>query len=528
MDLHGTVLGGATLEVPFGGMGGDQGQLVIHGALISEFTIGGQELWIDHICQRGAPVIPECELDLYTAHVRGPAHGGNPHPLATGWTYPSVSNAQLLFLNRLHGMGLNHQMITFEKANGWSPVIGTGDMFAGAGAPYPGGVYTSAALGATGNGSLGTAAGRVEYTGADNKVLFMLHNNGHWGGPAEPGIGDMDADNDTDRGINTTPGGAHFLEAMPSEHHEGGLKLEFKRPVPAVGMYVMGLEKGKREVELKILRADGIIETRTTDLVVGPRDVGGIQFLGYVVSDLKEKDCWIKAVKFAEKLEDGDPGRRDIFSIDDVIYAAREVNQPVDTPDPWNPDIPNLDIPERTPVTGGKLPILEELPTRGIQTRPQHEKTSPGMKPGSNAPSDPAKGNVRGGKKPEEQSRAWTQAHDELQALVLLAGLNDEEAKSLTRQAMENKKISNDAIVEAKQWLNTGLSETDVDIVEAMSSLAGALLDRAGCHPDEATELGSVIAVGGLLLEHLDFTKAEAHRVSIDAVLIWKQPEPQE
>ena len=32
-------------------------------------------------------------------------------------------------------MGLTHDTITFEGANGWNPVNGDGDMFAGSGAP---------------------------------------------------------------------------------------------------------------------------------------------------------------------------------------------------------------------------------------------------------------------------------------------------------------------------------------------------------------------------------------------------------
>ena len=544
MDLHGTVLGGATLEVAYGGLGNDKGQLLIHGVSIAQFTLGGQELWIDHICQEEVPVNPECELDLYTAHVDGPTHGGSPNPLATGWTYPSAENAQNLFISRIHSMGLKHQMITFDKPNGWSPVVGTGDLFAGAGAPYAGGTYTSPALGASGNPSSGTAKGMVEYSGADNKVLFTLHNNGHWGGPDEPGIGDMDANNDTDRGINTTSYGNHFLEVMPSEKHEGGMKMEFKRPVPAVGMYVMGLEKGKRQVELNILRADGIVETRTADLAVGPRDVGGIQFLGYVVSDLQQKDCWIKAVKFSETLEDGDPSRRDIFAMDDIIYPAREVNPPAGNPDPQNPDVAVLNDPAgKTVVDGTVVPVKDPHTNKKPQDddkgdNKRHEK--PGQsKPDTNKPEFPhgikptpmgsplhAEGTepTEPGHSPEKKDKHvdWTPTHDQLNELVLAAGLTDRESKSLTIEALKIKEISADAMESGKQWLKDGLTEQDVAVIEAMSTLTAALLERIGCNAQDATELGSVIAVSRLLLEQIGLSEQEASKVSIDAALIWK------
>ncbi|MDB4796775.1 hypothetical protein OAG77_01110, partial [bacterium] len=47
-DINGSVIGGAVVFVS-GGNGNDQGQLVAFGS-INEFSIGGQELYIDHIC----------------------------------------------------------------------------------------------------------------------------------------------------------------------------------------------------------------------------------------------------------------------------------------------------------------------------------------------------------------------------------------------------------------------------------------------------------------------------------------------
>ena len=66
----------------------------------------------------------------------------------------------------------------------------------------------------------------MDYSSAANTVIFELYNNGHAATPPdEPGIGDMDGTNDTDRGINTTFSGNHFLEVLPSDNAAGGLHM---------------------------------------------------------------------------------------------------------------------------------------------------------------------------------------------------------------------------------------------------------------------------------------------------------------
>lgn len=122
IDLDGLSLGGAMLSVPTGGLGNDTGELRMTGVPITQFIIGGQELYIDHICEYDEQTPP--------------------------------SNC---------------------------PITG-----------------------------------------------YLAHDNGHAAGIDEPGIGDMDGSNDSDRGINTTPGGFHFLEALPSENQPGGLAIEFQ------------------------------------------------------------------------------------------------------------------------------------------------------------------------------------------------------------------------------------------------------------------------------------------------------------
>ena len=342
IDLDGITLGGAIVSVPTGGLGNDTGELLIYGTSITQFTIGGQELWIDHICEYENQIPPsDCPLTFYNDRDNWPAGGGEPNPLATGWTYPNAQNEQTQFLTDLSALGLTHELITFEQVNGWSPVNGTGDMFAGTGAPYAGGPYTTPAFGTSGTMAAGDASGSVSYLGADNTVTFTLYSNGHSAGIDEPGIGDMDSDNDTDLGINTSPGCFHFLETLPSESLTGGLTIEFQTPVPAAGMYLMGVEENKRDIEVAILHADGSLQVRTTDVTAGHHNEGGIQFLGYLAPDLQDNSCWIKSITFNEPF-DGEPaGERDIFSIDDVIYVASEINPPLDPQDPGDPNDPN-------------------------------------------------------------------------------------------------------------------------------------------------------------------------------------------
>ncbi|MDG1891358.1 MAG: hypothetical protein P8L18_08605, partial [Verrucomicrobiota bacterium] len=75
IDLDGSMLGGANISIPRGGLGNDTGEIHFFGTPINQFSIGGQELWIDHICategpgEPGDPEEPEsdCPITLYSA-----------------------------------------------------------------------------------------------------------------------------------------------------------------------------------------------------------------------------------------------------------------------------------------------------------------------------------------------------------------------------------------------------------------------------------------------------------------------------
>ena len=114
---------------------------------------------------------------------------------------------------------------------------GDGDRMAGTGAPYAGGAHTSPAQALAGSYADGSAGGKVSYHTADNSVTFELINLAGQVG------GDMNGNNDTDRGVNTTPLGEHFLE-IPVSETETGVKITFEHP-PALGMFVMGMEEAQ-------------------------------------------------------------------------------------------------------------------------------------------------------------------------------------------------------------------------------------------------------------------------------------------
>ena len=296
--------------------------------------IAAQHVSADLDCCDPGQDIPEeisdCEFMVHTARADGPSNGGSPNPLdpSLGWTYTPAQGEQGMFFSHLASLGLGYDIVTFEQANGWSPVNGQGDQFAGtdktsASDYHVAGASTSAAYNRNGLLSNGTASGNVDYFGPDNLVTFELYNNGHVVDPPdEPGIGDMDGSNNTDRGVNTTPSGYHFLEVLPSERSEGGLSVQFDMPVAAVGFYLMGVEQSKRDVEFYLQLANGSYVDASSEVTKGPYQQGGVQFIGYHVLDLSDKGCYIKSIKLVEPYNGEPSGDRDIFAIDDLVYST--------------------------------------------------------------------------------------------------------------------------------------------------------------------------------------------------------------
>ena len=286
-------------------------------------------IWTAATLVRTFEEISDCEFMVHTARADGPSNGGSPDPwIPLRWTYTPAQGEQGMFFSHLASLGLGYDIVTFEQANGWSPVNGQGDQFAGtdkssASDYHVAGARTSAAYNRHGVLSNGTASGNVDYFGPDNLVTFELYNNGHVVDPPdEPGIGDMDGSNNTDRGVNTTPSGYHFLEVLPSERSEGGLSVQFDMPVAAVGFYLMGVEQSKRDVEFYLQLANGSYVDASSEVTKGPYQQGGVQFIGYHVLDLSDKGCYIKSIKLVEPYNGEPSGDRDIFAIDDLVYST--------------------------------------------------------------------------------------------------------------------------------------------------------------------------------------------------------------
>ncbi|QNI98615.1 putative secreted protease domain protein [Synechococcus sp. RS9902] len=252
-------------------------------------------------------------------------------------------------------------VITFEADNGWLDVNGsyTSSAFtsddhqylAGTSTPYSS--LSPAATGADGRTTLmpstsggshsdGSAEGTIEYIHADggafngNRIHFNLENIGHSGGPDEPDLARLNSGSNIDRGINMTfgtdlvAGGARdqFLEVLPSEQSEGGLKIHFSgtkagsgdafsNPVTAFGFYLMGREI-KRDVYLDVWNTNGdLIYSQPT---MEPDDLSQA-VVEYIAFALDEQDEYpIDTIHLREEFDSEDnASRRDIFSIDNLV-----------------------------------------------------------------------------------------------------------------------------------------------------------------------------------------------------------------
>ncbi|RAP31536.1 hypothetical protein DID78_00860 [Candidatus Marinamargulisbacteria bacterium SCGC AG-343-D04] len=147
----------------------------------------------------------------------------------------------------------------------------------------------------------------------NSSVTFNLLNTGDALSFEQPGIAN---DSDATKGFNTSSGGSQHLQVFPLENSEGGLKIEFKNPVKALGFYLMGREETKRDVYLEITFSDNSVIQLLTD--TGEISEGGIQFIGLITDSVT---CGITQIELREMYSETDGSdKRDIFGIDDVYY----------------------------------------------------------------------------------------------------------------------------------------------------------------------------------------------------------------
>ena len=188
----------------------------------------------------------------------------------------------------------------------------------------------------------GTATGTIEYIHADggqfngNRIHFNLENIGHSGGPDEPDLARVNSGSNIDRGINMTlgtdlvAGGQRdqFLEILPSEQSEGGLKIHFSgteagsgdafdNPVTAFGFYLMGREI-KRDVYLDIYNTNGDLIYSQPTAEPGDLSQAVVEYISFA---LNEEDQYpIDTIHLREEFDSTDTAsRRDIFSIDNLV-----------------------------------------------------------------------------------------------------------------------------------------------------------------------------------------------------------------
>ena len=98
--------------------------------------------------------------------------------------------------------------------------------FAGASTTHTG------ALDAAGDMGAGTAT--LELSLLRHQVMdidFTLVETGMSVSLDNPGVAEVEADTDADRGFNVTTGGTQYLEVLPSEQNQGGLIVDFSQGV---------------------------------------------------------------------------------------------------------------------------------------------------------------------------------------------------------------------------------------------------------------------------------------------------------
>ena len=375
-DINGALIGGAVVIVS-GGNGNDQGQLMAFGT-ISEFSVGGQELYIDHLCpeidqpdQPDDPDQPNGRLGVISGHKFIP--DGLTPTGAPGWVI-------YLDQNR-NGMLDATETSTVTDASGDYEFIGLApDIYYVAEVMVPGWVqvvpgspaydYTvplgvgdhvsevnfmnipeanedclewyrandPGALMASGTDSelkamdfdyaislMPGVHGLIDFEAftvgdfttkvLDANVTATLLNTGDPISINQPGISDQTTAS-SGLGYNTTVGGDKHLQVLPlNDGPDGGVELSFSRPATALGFYLMGLEDTKREVWAFIEFADGSNQAVQTDVGLNPG--GGLQFFGFIA-----EECPITSFSLIE-LYDGEPhDRRDIFGVDDIRYVV--------------------------------------------------------------------------------------------------------------------------------------------------------------------------------------------------------------
>ena len=276
--------------------------------------------------------------------IPGPASG---YSLASS-DYPNAANKEADFLNQFSTSCKNEVRISFEPDNGWMDVDSTAGyinlLLAGSSSSYLlGSPYFPSSTGrttllpgtATGNHNPNAnAAATIQYLDATSagqgaRVNFSLYNIGNiTPGLDEAGLALEHPQVNIDRGTNTTTTGSNpnqFLEIVPSETAEGGLRVEFlgtdatgtawSNPVYAFGFYLSGREE-KRDVYLDVKDIYGNLihsSVTTEGEIITP--TAAVEYISFKV---EANENPIGSFELREEYNGEDVIWRDIFSIDDL------------------------------------------------------------------------------------------------------------------------------------------------------------------------------------------------------------------
>ena len=268
--------------------------------------------------------------------------------------YSTAYNKEDDFLSQFTTTCKSLVKISFEKDNGWLDVDGTASsinqLLAGASSSYL--TSSPAYSSATGRTTLvtgtatgthnpnGNAAATIQYldtpiSGPSLRANFSLYGIGNYiSGTDEAGLARKHPQANIDRGTNTTTAGAspdQFLEIVPSESAEGGLRVEFSgtdasgnawsNPVYAFGFYLMGRED-KRDVYLDVYDTAGtLIHSSVTQEGTSTPHTAAIE---YITFQVEANEYPIGSFVLREEFNSGDTAdKRDIFSIDDLsLYTG--------------------------------------------------------------------------------------------------------------------------------------------------------------------------------------------------------------
>jgi hypothetical protein len=320
----------------------------------------------------------DCEFTEYFGIDDGPTPSG---AVSASFAYPQAEAARNSFYAATSTL-TGFEQIDFEAVNGW----GDGN-FAGTGADltYTGGdpSKVSGPNANSGSMSAGDARGELTWQGGFVDVSFFLQNTGFSAGPDNPGIGVIDGSDDVDRGFSTTVAADQFtegkwLEVLPGQG-AGGLEVRFEAgyAAEALGFYLIGREDTKQEILLRVLLVNGSALTlsladpivQTGDPATGGSNYGqgSVQFIGLDSPDPTDPECLIKAVRIDQ---DGSEGDRDIFSLDDLMFATQAFTEDPDDPIEWPaPDliVETITGPS-TPCPGDSLSLNLVIKNRGNES----------------------------------------------------------------------------------------------------------------------------------------------------------------